>query len=93
MNEHLEHELERLGATFDIPHGDIDAVVGRPVHTILLPEFQENQEGTIHFHYLLTVNGGLLRAARSLDEHVRLLAESVGRDGGEDPQARRFAAA
>ena len=29
------------------------AIVDRPVFTILLPEFRDNQEGTFHFHYLL----------------------------------------
>ena len=53
------------------------AIVGRPVHTILLPEFWENQEGTLHFHYLLTVSGGLLIAARSFDEHRRQLGETL----------------
>jgi hypothetical protein len=68
------------------------SVVGKPVHTVLLPEISTyNQEGTIHFHYLLTVNGGLLRAARSLDEHVRLLADSLAGDGGGDEKAAQFA--
>jgi hypothetical protein len=68
------------------------AVVGRPVHTVLLPEISKaNQEGTIHFRYLLTVNGGLLHAARSLDEHVRLLAQGLDVTGAADPQSRRFA--
>ncbi len=68
------------------------SVVGKPVHTVLLPEISDrNQEGTIHFHYLLEVNGGLLRAARSLDEHVVLLADSLAGVGGGDPKARRFA--
>jgi hypothetical protein len=53
------------------------AIVGRPVHTILLPEFQENQEGTLHFHYLLTVGGGVLQAARSVEEHHAWLAGSL----------------
>jgi hypothetical protein len=67
------------------------AVVGKPVHTVLLPEISDaNQEGTLHFHYLLTVNGGLLRTARSLDEHVALLAGTLSGDGGGDPKAERF---
>jgi hypothetical protein len=70
------------------------SVVGKPVHTVLLPEISEqNQEGTIHFHYLLTVNGGVLRAARSLEEHTTLLAESLGGEGGGDPKAAAFAEA
>jgi hypothetical protein len=68
------------------------ACVGKPVHTVLLPEIStHNQEGTIHFHYLLNVNGGLLRAARSFDEHLALLAASLGGDGGGDERAARFA--
>ena len=68
------------------------SVVGKPVHTVLLPEISEyNQEGTLHFHYLLTVNGGLLRAARSLEEQVALLADTLADEGGGDPKAARFA--
>jgi hypothetical protein len=67
------------------------AVVGKPVHTVLLPEVsRDNQEGTLHFRYLLTVNGGLLRAARSLDEHVAMLAASLAPAGGGDEKAGRF---
>lgn len=69
------------------------ACVGKPVHTVLLPEISTyNQEGTIHFHYLLNVNGGLLRVARSLEEHVPLLAGSLAAAGGGDPRAEQFAA-
>jgi hypothetical protein len=57
------------------------AIVGRPVHTVLVPEFQESQEGTVHFRYLLDGPDAVLRAARSLDDHARDLAESLdGRD-------------
>jgi len=67
------------------------AVVGKPVHTVVDEGIsKDNQEGTIHFHYLLDVNGGLLRVARSLEEHVRLLAESLAPEGGGDPKAERF---
>jgi hypothetical protein len=59
------------------------AIVGRPVHTLLLPEFHENQEGTLHFHYLLSVGGGVLRAARSFDEHCAALADSIGTRHGQ----------
>ena len=53
------------------------AIVGRPVHTVLLPEFHENQEGTLHFHYLMTVGGGALQAGRSFEEHHQQLAASL----------------
>jgi hypothetical protein len=67
------------------------AVVGRPVHTVLLPEISgANQEGTLHFHYLLEVNGGLLHVSRSLDEHVRALGETLTGAGRRDPRSDRF---
>ena len=67
------------------------AAVGKPVHAVMLPEVsRDNQEGTLHFRYLLTVNGGLLRAARSFDEHVAMLAESLAPEGGGDEKAARF---
>ena len=53
------------------------AIVDRPVFTMLLPEFRENQEGTFHFHHLLTVGDGFLNLARSLDEHVAQLAAGI----------------
>jgi hypothetical protein len=53
------------------------AVVGRPVHTVLLPEFQENQEGVLHFHYLLTVGGGVLQTGRTFEEHHDRLLDSL----------------
>jgi hypothetical protein len=47
-----------------------------------------NQEGTIHFHYLLDVNGGLLRVARTLDEQCSCSPDSLAPEGGGDPNAR-----
>ncbi len=67
------------------------AVVGKPVLTVLLPEISEaNQEGTLHFRYLLEVNGGLLRVSRGLEEHVPQLAEALAGPGGGDVKAGRF---
>jgi hypothetical protein len=66
-------------------------IVGRPVHAILLPEWYENQMGTVHFRYLLDVNGGLLIAAHDFDEHLRQLADSVGqRSSNVRPFIRTF---
>jgi hypothetical protein len=53
------------------------AIVDRPVHALLLPEFHENQEGTIHFHYLLPSTGGPLITARTLDAHLEGLSGSL----------------
>ena len=60
------------------------AIVGRPVCSLLAQEFAGTQEGTIHFHHLLPENGGFLRIAASLDEHVAQLAGCL-----RDPDATR----
>ena len=62
-------------------------IVGRSVLTILRPEFQESQEGTLHFRYLL--DGGLLHVARTIEEYLDQLAACVGQAGPDD-RARRF---
>ena len=65
------------------------AILGRPVHTVLLPEFFDNQEGTVHFHYLLDGPDALLRATRSLDAHARDLAQVLtGHDADPDRSSR-----
>lgn len=65
------------------------AIVGRPVHTVLLPEFRDSQEGTVHFHYLLDGPNALLRSARSLDEHASQVADTLdGRDADGGRSAR-----
>jgi hypothetical protein len=53
------------------------AIVDRPVFTILEPKFRDNQEGTFHFHHLLTVGNGFLQTARTLDEHVEQLGAAL----------------
>ena len=63
-------------------------ILGRPVHTILLPQFHDSQEGTVHFHYLLEEPNGLLHAARSLNEHADKLAAALE---GRDPDPERSA--
>ncbi|MEQ1757966.1 MAG: hypothetical protein ABL986_06570 [Vicinamibacterales bacterium] len=67
------------------------AAVGKPVHTILDDQISvHNQEGTIHFHYLTTVGGGLLRVARSFDDHLEQVASTLAGDGGGDSKAAAF---
>jgi len=53
------------------------AIVGRPVHSLVVREFSERQEGTLHFHYLLSAGGGVLRVARNFDEHRTQLLTSL----------------
>jgi hypothetical protein len=69
------------------------AIVGRPVHTVLLPEFRDNQEGTVHFHYLLDGPKALLRATRSLDDHARDLADILGGLDTDPGRSARFVGA
>jgi hypothetical protein len=66
------------------------AVVGRPVHTLLLPEFEMYQEGVQHFRYLLEVEGGLLEVTRSLPDHLAALASALARPVERDEQNKRF---
>ena len=66
------------------------AIVGRPVLTLLLPEFEMYQEGVQHFRYLMEVEGGLLRATRSLPEHLDELASTLGPQIGRDERNVRF---
>jgi hypothetical protein len=65
------------------------AIAGRPVFAPLLPEHYENQEGTIHFHYLLDVGGGLLHTARTLEAHFEQVNAAVREPGGSE-RSRRF---
>ena len=67
------------------------AIADRPAFTILLPEYFENQEGTIHFHYLLDDAEGLLYGARSFDEHAAHLAAAL-RGEADVERSRRFVA-
>lgn len=66
------------------------AIVGRPVHTVALPEFRDLQRELLHFHYLLQENGGFLREASSFEEHARLLAADLADFGAGREQQLRF---
>ncbi len=66
------------------------AIAGRPIFATLLPEHHENQQGTIHFHYLLNVAGGLLHAAKTLGAHFEQLNATLREGGSDSPRSRRF---
>jgi hypothetical protein len=66
------------------------AVVDRPVHAILAPEFAENQTGTLHFHYLLNVGGGVLQTSTTFEQHHASLAASLRRPAGAPGTNPRF---
>jgi hypothetical protein len=63
-------------------------IAGRPVHTVLLPEFYENQEGTLHFRYL--IDQGLLQVARDLPQHFEQVAASLHAGPSAADRNRRF---
>ena len=66
------------------------AVVGRPVHTLLLPEFEMYQEGVQHFRYLIEIEGGLLHVTRTFEDHLRELAGALARPVEREAQNQRF---
>jgi hypothetical protein len=68
------------------------AIVGRPVFTIRTTEFAGGQAGTLHFHYLLAENGGVVTVADSLDEHVRQLEQAPAHAQETAERSRRFLA-
>jgi len=49
------------------------------VHTVLDPEFEDNQLGTVHYHYLTNTAGGLLIVGRGWDEHLQQLDATLAR--------------
>ncbi len=63
-------------------------ILNKPVFTILSPEFEDTQEGTLHFHYL--VKGGLLYISRSFDEHIQQLESVISGDGAYINKIRNF---
>ena len=65
-------------------------IVGRPVFSVRVPEYQGTQEGTLHFHYLLNEGGGLLTMAATLDEHVSQLPRALDRTEEDRERLRRF---
>lgn len=66
------------------------AVVGRPVMTLLLPEYRMHQDGMAHFRYLTTVEGGLLHVADDMTGHLRQLTDVLAAPEGREDRNRRF---
>ena len=67
------------------------AIVGKPVYTVLAGDGDaDGQASTLHFHYLLEREGGFVRAADGLDEHIAQLDAGVGVAIGPGAAIRRF---
>ncbi|MBI4886455.1 MAG: hypothetical protein HY824_05145 [Acidobacteria bacterium] len=67
-------------------------IVGRPVCTIRAAEFEGQQEGTLHFQHLKSVNGGLLHIADDFEQHVGQLARILGDPDTYAARSRAFIA-
>jgi hypothetical protein len=65
-------------------------IVGRPVFSVRVPEYQGTQEGTLHFHYLLKEGGGLLTMGATLDEHVSQLPRALDRTEADRERLASF---
>ncbi|MEJ2234772.1 MAG: hypothetical protein P8X67_12675 [Syntrophobacterales bacterium] len=63
-------------------------ILNKPVFTILAPDFNTTQEGTLHFHYL--VQGGLLYISDSLDEHLDQLSKVLNGQSSYQEKIRSF---
>lgn len=68
------------------------AIIGRPVCSMLTPEFANTQEGTIHFHHLLPENGGFLRIASTVEQHVDQLGACLRDPAATRAETERFVA-
>lgn len=66
------------------------AIVGRRSFTMRTARFAETQEGTLHFHQLREANGGPLRVADSMEEHLAQLTRGLAPDAEDHEQLRRF---
>jgi FkbM family methyltransferase len=66
------------------------AIAGRPVLTIRAPEeLVDGQESTLHFHYLLERQGGFVKTAETMPEHLDQLAAALAGEFDSD-RTREF---
>jgi hypothetical protein len=66
------------------------AIAGRPVLTLLVPQYRIHQDGMAHFRYLLNVEGGLLHAASGVTAHLRDLSDVLAKSNEREERNRRF---
>lgn len=52
-------------------------IVGRPVLSIVDARYAHNQEGTLHWPYLVEVGGGLIQVSRGFPEHIEQLSHAL----------------
>jgi hypothetical protein len=67
------------------------AIVGRPVYTVIAGDkAADGQSSTLHFHYLLEEQGGCVRRANDVPEHVAQLQAELEHPR-DSTEIRRFA--
>jgi len=65
-------------------------ILGKSVYTIQTAEFAGGQEQTLHFHYLLARNGGLVEVASGLEEHLQHLSGALANPDATRERTQRF---
>jgi hypothetical protein len=65
-------------------------ILGKSVYTIETTEFAGGQDETLHFHYLLARNGGLVEVAQDVRQHLRQVAEALADPEAGALRSRRF---
>jgi hypothetical protein len=65
-------------------------IVGKSVLTVLDPDFAQTQAGTLHFHYLRWENGGLLRVAGDIEEHLTQLERALAQGPDDSRHVAAF---
>jgi hypothetical protein len=65
------------------------AIVGRPIYTLLLPDFEEVQEGMLHFQLISEFAGGVLTTSRSFEEHASQVEAALAAPA-DDPRREEF---
>jgi hypothetical protein len=66
------------------------AIVGRPVLSLMMSEFENAQARSIHFSYLQNVGGGVLHASDNFAEHARELAAVLSGERRQSAQQEAF---
>jgi hypothetical protein len=90
-NDYFDSMYHSVAAVGINTSAQIEAgIIGRPVYSIRAPEYAATQEGTLHFHYLLSEGGGLLRVADTLEQHVQALAAAVRDTDADAARTRSF---
>ena len=87
-NDYYDSIFHSCGIVGINTSGQIEAgIVGRKVFTVRRPEFTDSQAGTLHFHYLTDVGGGLVQVGDDLEGHLAQLHEHVNSE--QDGEAAR----